>query len=106
MTIGIAPDIQARIQALGLLDPTDRRETAPRRGAPKLDTLAGKKAGFLDNRKGNADVVLERVQEILEAEYGVETLVSQAKWVFSAPASPEIVGELAQCDFVVTAIGD
>ena len=106
MTIGVFPDIQDRIKALGLLDPTDRRETEPRRVAPSLDALAGKKAGFLDNRKGNAEVILERVQEILEREHQVTTVVSQAKWVFSAPASAEILDELARCDFVVTAVGD
>ena len=106
MTIGALPDIQERIRALGLLDPTDRREMEPRRVAPGLDTLSGKKAGFLDNRKGNADAILERVREVLESDYQVVTAVSQAKWVFSAPAAPEIVDELARCDFVVTAIGD
>ncbi len=106
MTIGVLPDIQERIRTLGLLDPTDRRKMEPRRAALGLDTLLGMKAGFLDNRKGNADAILEWVREVLEREYQVVTAVSQAKWVFSAPAAPEIVDELARCDFVVTAIGD
>ena len=106
MTIGVSSDIHSRIRAMGLLDPTDRRENAPRRPANGLESLVGRKAGFLDNRKGNADVILERVREVLEGEHGVRGSVTRAKWVFSAPASPEILAELAGCDFVVTAIGD
>ena len=106
MAIDVSADIQSRIRAMGLLDPTGCRESAPRRAAYSLDSMVGKKAGFLDNRKGNADVILERVREVLEVEHGVSSSVARAKWVFSAPASFEILGELAQCDFVVTAIGD
>lgn len=106
MTIEYAPDLQARIRALGLLDPTDRRQRQ-RRAAPPLDTLHGKRAGFLDNRKGNADVLLERVRERLVEQFALAATVLRPKWIYSAPAEPALLDELAaSCDFVVTAVGD
>ncbi|MBI2320835.1 MAG: hypothetical protein HYU88_01735 [Chloroflexi bacterium] len=106
MALQYAPDLQARIKDLGLLDPTDRQQRQ-RRAALPLDTLHGKRAGFLDNRKGNADVLLERVRELLGQQYDLAATVLRPKWIYSAPAGPELVEELAQsCDFVVTAIGD
>ncbi|MDA0734114.1 MAG: hypothetical protein O2909_06460 [Chloroflexi bacterium] len=106
MAIGVSLDIQARIKSLGLLDPTDDREEEQHQCATRLDSIQGKRVGFLDNRKGNADVVLERVREVLEERYEIVTVISTTKWVFSAPATPEILEELATCDFVITAIGD
>ena len=96
-----------RISALGLLDPTDWQEEPARRPAAPLETLHGRRGGFLDNRKGNADVILDAIQKRLADDYGMTGALTRAKWVFSAPAAPEIIEELAaQCDFVVTAVGD
>ncbi len=99
-------DLQARIAALGLVDPTDRQEEPERRGTTPLETLDGLTGGFLDNRKGNADVILEAIRQRLVDGYGVSESVVRSKWVFSAPAAPAIIDELAECDFVVTAVGD
>ena len=66
MTNGTPPDMQARISAFGLLDPTDKPEAGQRRAASRLDSIQGKRGGFLDNRKGNANTVLDRVREVLE----------------------------------------
>jgi hypothetical protein len=106
MAVSSTPDLQARIAALGLLDPTDRPQRV-RRAARPLDTLHGKRAGFLDNRKGNADVLLERVREQVAAQYPLAATVWRSKWIYSAPAEPDLLDELAAtCDFVVTALGD
>ena len=99
-------DLQARIAALGLVDPTDRQEEPERLPAAPLETLEGLKGGFLDNRKGNADVILEAIRSRLSDGYGMTDSLVRSKWVFSAPAAPEIIDELAECDFVVTAVGD
>ncbi len=99
-------DLQARIAALDLVDPTDRQEEPERRPAAPLETLEGRRGGFLDNRKGNADVILDAIRERLGDQYGMAQSLVRSKWVFSAPAAPEIIDELAGCDFVVTAVGD
>ncbi len=99
-------DLNSRIAALGLVDPTDRQEEPERRPAAPLETLEGRRGGFLDNRKGNADVILDAVRERLADQYGMTESLVRSKWMFSAPAAPEIIDELAECDFVVTAVGD
>ena len=98
-------DLQAAIRELDLLDPTDHRAAA-HRAAPPLASLAGKRAGFLDNRKGNADVLLDRVRELLAERYDLAETVTRSKWIYSAPAAEDILKEFAECDLVVTAIGD
>lgn len=70
-------DLQTRMAEMGLVDPTDRQEEPERRAATPLETLDG----MIDS-------------------------IVRSKWVFSAPAAPEIIDELAECDFVVTAVGD
>ncbi len=99
-------NLAQRITALGLIDPTDRQEEPERRGTAPLETLEGLRGGFLDNRKGNADVILDAIRRRLADDYGMTDALVRSKWVFSAPAAPEIIDELAQCDFVVTAVGD
>ncbi len=98
--------LQSRIAALGLVDPTDRQEEPERRPTTPLETLEGLTGGFLDNRKGNADTILEAIRRRLADEYGMGESLVRSKWVFSAPAAPEIIEELSACDFVVTAVGD
>lgn len=105
MAISTRTPLQQAIEELGLLDPTDRRIREHRPAAP-LDTLTGKRAGFLDNRKGNADVLLERIREVLEERYDLAGSVVRSKWIYSAPAAPDILDAFNGCDFVVTAIGD
>ena len=80
MTEREAQDLEARIRELDLLDPTDRRMRRHRPALP-LDTLRGKRAGFLDNRKGNADVILERVREVLAADHNLADTVMLPTWI-------------------------
>ncbi len=90
-----------------LVLPTDDRSAEARRPAPRPAALAGLRLGLLDNRKGNANVLLERVAERLVAEYGVQHVERLEKQIFSRPVTPEQLDHLAAaCDAVVTAIGD
>ena len=102
-----ATSLQARLKDLGILSPVDPRADSAWRAAPRLDMMSGKVGGFLGNRKANAALLLQGVQELLdkELEWGDSYLVE--KYVYSRPASPDIVDDLAsRCDFVVTAIAD
>jgi hypothetical protein len=100
-------DVLERIRQLGLLDPTDAEVVQRRVLAPRLADLHGKVGGFLDNRKQNADLLLQRIAERLTAEYGLAGAVHQAKFIYSRVADPAIIDELSRrCDFVVVGIGD
>jgi hypothetical protein len=97
----------ARLVALGLVDPTDRPKPREHRAAPRLATLNGKRAGFLDNHKANADVLLEEVQRLLAERFELAGETWVHKFIYSREATPAELDRLAeQCDFVVTAVGD
>jgi hypothetical protein len=90
-----------------LVLPTDDRTGEARRLAPRLEALAGVRLGLLDNRKGNANVLLERVAEKLMAEHGVQDCHFEEKPIFSRPAPEGQLARLAEtCAAVITAIGD
>jgi hypothetical protein len=100
-------DVLERIYRLGLLDPTDQEVLQRHTLAPRLVEIRGKVGGFLENRKQNANVLLEHLAERLSAEYGMAEAVPRAKFIYSRVAEPPIIDELAErCDFVVAAIGD
>ena len=100
-------DVLEHIRRLGPLDPTDQEVLQRRTLAPRLTALRDKVGGFLDNRKQNANVLLEHIAARLSAEYGMAEALHRAKFIYSRLAEPAIIDELAQrCDFVVAAIGD
>jgi hypothetical protein len=100
-------DVVEQLRRLGLLDPTDQEVRQQHTLAPRLAELRGKVGGFLDNRKQNANVLLEQVAARLSAEYGMAEALHRTKFIYSRLAEPDIIDELAErCDFVVAAIGD
>jgi len=103
----LAADEAARtLTEMGFVDPTGV-STVQRRRAARLDTLAGKRAGVLDNRKGNGNLLLEDIGDILVSEHGVTSVMRIEKWIYSRPAPEDVLDRLAaECDFVVTAVGD
>jgi hypothetical protein len=100
-------DVLEQIRRLGLLDPTDQEAIQRRTLALRLGELHGKVGGFLDNRKQNANVLLERLATRLTAEHGLAEAIHDAKFIYSRVADPRIIDHLAErCDFVIAAIGD
>jgi hypothetical protein len=100
-------DVLEQIKRLGLLDPTDHEVLQRRTLAPRLAELRGKVGGFLDNRKQNANVLLEHLAARLSAEHGMVEALHRAKFIYSRIAERAMIDELAErCDFVIAAIGD
>jgi hypothetical protein len=62
--------------------------------------------GILDNSKSNADHLLKFVTEGLRGELPVKAVIATRKGSVSLPAPKEVMAELADCDFVVSAMGD
>jgi hypothetical protein len=88
-----------------LYDPTAEPRVVPTPLAPRLSTLAGKRAGILDNGKANAGVLMLAVVERLRERYGVTDVVKREKPV-AGPPKPEVVEALSTCDFVLVGSAD
>ena len=100
-------DAAERLRSLGMVDPTDRPHPREHRAAVRLQTLNGKRAGFLDNRKTNAGALLEELRDLLAARFDLAGVTWQAKFIYSREATEQELDRLAErCDFVVTAVGD
>jgi hypothetical protein len=92
-------------QGYVLYDPTAEPRAVAASLAPRLMSLAGKRAGILDNGKANAGTLMLAVVERLKERYGVVDVVKREKPVAGPPA-PEIVDALAECDFALVGSAD
>lgn len=106
--VGTIPaHLREQLSRLGLLEPVDPEPNIRWRPAPRLFDLHGKAGGFLGNRKANADLLLRNIKEILDKRFELRDSLVLDKFVYSRPASEDIVDSLSErCDFVVTAIAD
>jgi len=90
-----------------LYNPAATRQPDSVQARRKLETLAGKVIGFIDNAKPNFDHLVDDLADLLVAKYGVRQVVKRRKQSASIPAPEEMVAELAgQCDLVITGSGD
>ena len=99
----------ADAQRLGLLDPTNGLSVGAnaRTSLPQLQSIAGKRIGLLDNSKTNVAALLGRIGQTLVRDYGAAELVVRTKLIYSRIAAADLIDDLvANCDAVVTAIGD
>lgn len=107
MEAAVMSEVQARLQRYDLVLPVDPEAESAKALAPRPDTLSGKVLGLLDNRKANADHLLLALAEQLQERYELKDIVMLTKPIFSRPAPPEMLEQLAaECDVVLTAIGD
>lgn len=75
--------------------------------APRLARLDGARLAILDNTKWNANKLLRKVAEKLQAEHQFGAVSFYGKESFSKVAAPEIIDAIAASnDIVLTAIGD
>ena len=99
-------EARAELAQMDLVDPT-HVATTQHRTAPRLAGLEGKRAALLDNRKGNADRLLDRIGELLVANHGVASVERVNKFIYSRRAEPELLDQIAaDYDFVIAAVGD
>lgn len=91
-----------------LVDPTTRpvaSEALER--ADRVGKLEGIRLGLLDNTKGNADMFLRELSEILNRRYGFSEVVMKRKESASKPAAADIVTAFSkEVDAVIAGIGD
>ena len=89
-----------------LVDPTAEPRAVAVKLAPRLTTLQGKRAGILDNGKANAGVLMLAVVDRLRERYGIAAGVVHREKPVAGPPKPEIVDDLARCDFVLVGSSD
>jgi hypothetical protein len=89
-----------------VLNPTGRSDAQPLHAARRLTSLDGALIGILDNRKVNADSILQLVAQRLQEQHGVREIIWRRKHNFSAPAPAEMLAELSACDAIITGVGD
>ena len=97
------------IQTTGLvvLDPTVEPMPAHASMAPRPESLDGKTLGLLANGKRNSDRLLDKVGTLLAEHYQLNGIVARNKGTASRPCPDSLLQELlAQCDVVVTGVGD
>ena len=88
-----------------LYDPTAEPRRIDAQLAPRLASLAGKRAGSLDNGKANAGTLMLAVARTLQERYGAGEIVKREKPV-AGPPSPEALDALAQCDLTLVGSAD
>lgn len=94
------------IRDFQLVPPIDPSVTAGRNMADRPADMAGLRIGLLDNRKGNANVLIGELGVQLQRQHGTASADMLVKPIFSRPAPPELLEELTGFDAVITAIGD
>ena len=89
-----------------VLDPTPEKAPPAGQLAPRLDTLKGKKVGFISNGKEGTKGFFRHLEKILKDDYGVAEVVFRTKSNYSAPADPHIADEIKSWDAVISGLGD
>ena len=87
------------------LDPTGFVHQVERRLTQRLDTVAGKVAGLLDNGNDTSSYFFSSLAETLEREYGVQKVVLRTKFTSTRPAESGLIDEIgAEADFLIAGV--
>jgi hypothetical protein len=88
-----------------VLDPTSERTLAARQLNARPASLTGLTVGLLDINKARGDVLLDRLEELLQAD-GVTTR-RYRKPTFAKPAPVDLRHEITtECEVVIEALAD
>jgi hypothetical protein len=88
------------------LDPIATEDKPAVALAPRLSAISGKRLGFVDNSKLNADMFLARVSADLASCYGVIVGPMVRKFAPKDHLTETDIEKLSQCDAVVQSFGD
>jgi hypothetical protein len=89
-----------------VLDPTAEKAAPLGQLALRLDTLKGKRVGFISNGKEGTKGFFVHLEKLLREEHDVAEVVARTKSNYSAPADKHIVDEIRIWDAVISGIGD
>jgi hypothetical protein len=84
-----------------------KEETAQAAAPPaRLASLQGKKIGLLDISKPGGNLFLDRLEQILRADYGAADILRARKPTFAKVAPDPVIEQLRGMDAVVEALAD
>ena len=92
--------------SIRVFDPTAEDAPATNSGAARLTSLEGRTIGLLDNSKFRVRELLDHVEAILRARFGVAQVLRFRKPDASRPAPPEILADMQRCEAIIAAVGD
>jgi hypothetical protein len=92
--------------SLRVLDPRLEAEGEAMAMAPPLRALDGATIGLLDNGKIGTARFFDHVETLLRSRFGAREFIRLRKPDSSRPAPPEVLGELAAADAILSAVGD
>ena len=84
------------------------KETTAQAAAPpaRLASLTGKKIRLLDISKPGGNLFLDRLEQILRADYGAADVLRARKPTFAKVAPDPVIEQLRGMDAVVEALAD
>ena len=90
-----------------VFDPVAPGATAARAQRTRLDGLAGRTVGIIDNAKPNFNHLADDIGDLLMQKYGVKQVIKRRKRAASVPAPEAVYKEyVEQVDLVITGSGD
>ena len=90
-----------------LFDPTQSPQQEPIRYVPRPRELKGLKVGLVENTKFNSEVLLKKVAERLQRQYGMRMVHLAHKKSAGSPVNEADIQEFkVKADFVVAGVGD
>ena len=92
--------------SIRVFDPTAEDAPETNSGAARLTSLAGRTIGLLDNSKFRVRELLDHVEAILHARFGVAQVLRLRKPDASRPAPPEMLSDMQRCEAIIAAVGD
>jgi hypothetical protein len=96
-----------QVRTVRLLDPTARPHDETKPLARRHADLRGRRIGILDNTKSNADILMQRVAELLQQHHGAAEVIYRRKAHAAVGATEYTLDDLAaQCDAVLLGSGD
>ena len=103
MTTQIAP--VSEVGRVTYLDPTGFVHQVERQLTPRLDSVAGKVGGLMDNGNDTSSYFFKSLAETLEQDYGVAKVVLRTKFTSTRPAESDLIDQMGQeADFLIAGV--
>jgi hypothetical protein len=95
------------MSTITIVDPAAEDAATQETLARRLDTLAGKHLGLIDNSKHMAAELMLEVEQLLQQRYGVKQVTRYRKSNPSIPTPPDVLANLVErCDAIVHGVAD